>query len=116
MLDFMFFGFLEVHERGQFKTNLLQRLSSSEGKFQANLGIFAPMNELKSIFIAVSMSLPASLAGTVIAQPTLVDPIEVFEGSLSDPENAEIAIHWDVTNLTEDTLTTAGNSIYFAAC
>ena len=73
------------------------------GKFQANLGIFADMNELKSIFIAVSMSL-GLVAGTVIAQPTLVDPIEVFEGSLSDPENAEIAIHWDVTNLTEDTL------------
>lgn len=38
------------------------------------------------------------------AQPTLVDPIEVFEGSLDDPENNEIAIHWDVTNLTSDTL------------
>ena len=61
------------------------------------------MNELKSLFIAVSMNF-CLLAGTAIAQPSLVDPIEVFEGSLSDPENAEIAIHWDVTNLTEDTL------------
>lgn len=40
----------------------------------------------------------------VFAQPTLVDPIEVFEGSLDNPENNEIAIHWDVTNLTSDTL------------
>ena len=38
------------------------------------------------------------------AQPTLVDPIEIFEGSLDDPENDEIALHWDVTNLTDDTL------------
>ena len=38
------------------------------------------------------------------AQPTLIDPIEVFEGSLDDPENDEIALHWDVTNLTDDTL------------
>ena len=73
------------------------------GKIQANLGIFAPMMKVKSILFAVAMT-AGLLAGTVIAQPTLVDPIEVFEGSLSDPENAEIAIHWDVTNLTEDTL------------
>ena len=61
------------------------------------------MMKVKSILFAVAMT-AGLLAGTVIAQPTLVDPIEVFEGSLSDPENAEIAIHWDVTNLTEDTL------------
>jgi hypothetical protein len=37
-------------------------------------------------------------------QATLIEPVEVFEGSLSDPENDEISLHWDVTNLTNDTL------------
>jgi hypothetical protein len=74
------------------------------GKFQANLGIFAPMKELKSILIAAVLSLGLA-AGTAFAQPTLVDPVEVFEGTLADTENAEIVIHWDVTNLTEDSLT-----------
>ena len=37
-------------------------------------------------------------------QATLVDPVEIFEGSLSNPENDEISLHWDVTNLTNDTL------------
>ncbi|MDA0302861.1 MAG: T9SS type A sorting domain-containing protein [Bacteroidetes bacterium] len=40
----------------------------------------------------------------VCGQATLIDPIEVFEGSLADPENDEIAVHWDVANLTDDTL------------
>ena len=62
------------------------------------------MKELKSILFAAALS-ASFIADEAIAQPTLVDPIEVFEGSLDDPENAEIAIHWDVTNLTEDTLT-----------
>ncbi len=39
-----------------------------------------------------------------LAQPTLVDAIEIFEGSLDDPNNEEIALHWDVANLTDDTL------------
>ena len=62
------------------------------------------MKEIKSILFAAALS-ASFIADEAIAQPTLVDPIEVFEGSLDDPENAEIAIHWDVTNLTEDTLT-----------
>lgn len=56
-----------------------------------------------SILFAVALS-AGFLSNTTIAQPTLVDPIEIFEGSLSDPENEEIAIHWDVTNLTDDVL------------
>jgi len=52
----------------------------------------------------VILLLQVMAIGSVLAQPTLVDPIEVFEGSLDDPENAEIALHWDVTNLTDDTL------------
>jgi len=46
----------------------------------------------------------ALTAGVAFAQPTLVDPIEVFEGSLDNPDTEEIALHWDVTNLTNDTM------------
>ncbi|HBP45852.1 MAG TPA: hypothetical protein DD635_08095, partial [Flavobacteriales bacterium] len=52
-----------------------------------------------------SILLCAAMSPVVLwAQPTLVDPIEIFEGSLDDPNNEEIALHWDVANLTDDTL------------
>ena len=59
--------------------------------------------KMKTLFFSVLL---CAVMGPVVswAQPTLVDPIEVFEGSLDDPENEEIALHWDVTNLTDDTL------------
>lgn len=38
------------------------------------------------------------------SQPTLVDPTDMVEGSLSDPAMEVIQVHWDVTNLTTDTL------------
>jgi hypothetical protein len=59
--------------------------------------------KMKTLFFSVLLS--AVMGPAVLwAQPTLVDPIEVFEGSLDDPANEEIALHWDVTNLTDDTL------------
>ena len=74
-------------------------MSSSTHKIHTNLGIFAPM-KMKTLFFSVLLS--AVMGPAVLwAQPTLVDPIEVFEGSLDDPANEEIALHWDVTNLTE---------------
>ena len=59
--------------------------------------------KLKMLFFSVLL---CAMTGPAVlwAQPTLVDPIEVFEGSLDDPANEEIALHWDVTNLTDDTL------------
>ena len=74
-----------------------------EYKFQANRGIFAPMISNKTPLM-LALALQGLAASVLLAQPTLVDPIEIFEGSLDDPENNEIALHWDVTNLTDDTL------------
>lgn len=71
--------------------------------FQANRGIFVGMN-WKNLPVLLALFGIAMASTGVLAQPTLVDPIEVFEGSLDDPETEEIAIHWDVTNLTDDTL------------
>ena len=58
-------------------------------------------NNMPFIFAFLGIALTA---GVAFAQPTLVDPFEVFEGSLDDPETEEIALHWDVTNLTNDTM------------
>ena len=41
------------------------------------------MKEIKSILFAAALS-ASFIADEAIAQPTLVDPIEVFEGSLDD--------------------------------
>ena len=59
--------------------------------------------KMKTLFFSVLL---CAVMGPAVfwAQPTLLHPIEVFEGSLDDPANEEIALHWDVTNLTDDTL------------
>ena len=61
------------------------------------------MNRKKIPYIFAFLGI-ALTAGVAFAQPTLVDPIEVFEGSLDNPDTEEIALHWDVTNLTNDTM------------
>ena len=66
-------------------------------------GYLRPMKcfNILSIFCVVGAFM---VNQTAWCQVTLIDAVEVFEGSLSDPENDEIAVHWDVANLTTDTL------------
>lgn len=61
---------------------------------------------MKRIFHSAMLFVCVAFLGQqlVFGQATLIDPVEVFQGSLSDPENDEVSLHWDVTNLTDDTL------------
>ena len=69
-------------------------------------------NNMPYIFAFLGIALTA---GVAFAQPTLVDPIEVFEGSLDDPDTEEIALHWDVTNLTNDNNAPHGDTVHCSA-
>ena len=64
------------------------------------------LRPMKSIHISAVLLAFLALGGQqmVYSQATLIEPVEFFEGSLSDPENDEISLHWDVANLTNDTL------------
>ena len=66
-------------------------------------GYLRPMNRIKFIQLALPLLFVVALQN-VWAQATLLDPINVIEGTLSDPEFDEIAFHWDVANFTSDTL------------
>ena len=64
------------------------------------------LRPMKRIFHSAMLFVCVAFLGQqlVFGQATLIDPVEVFQGSLSDPENDEVSLHWDVTNLTDDTL------------
>lgn len=64
-------------------------------------GIFTGMNRTK-LFLA---ALAVVCGGGAWAQPTLVDPVDVVEGTLSDPQFDEVSVHWDVLNGTGEDLT-----------
>lgn len=76
---------------------------NSQCKIRAVIGILAGMNWNKVTFSSLLWVFAVAVSAAW-AQPSLVDPIESIEGSLSDPEMEIVEMHWDVINLTSDTL------------
>lgn len=61
------------------------------------------MNRTKVFAVAAACGWAA--CGVTLAQPTLVDPVDAVEGTLSDPAFDEVSVHWDVLNGTNEDLT-----------
>ena len=57
------------------------------------------MKRILFIFSALSFTL-FSMAQDL----QIIDPVDVMEGSIIVPEDAELDVHWDVMNMTTDTL------------